>query len=160
MISLRVAAWLPNGYIPNVKNDSRLVRSRNVNLFIGVDELDQIFTVLLKTSMAVGGIIACLLDNLIPGTPEERGIKKWRNLAVGQTAKHVASIHVYDLPFGIANKWKLSKFLPFLPYYNESLTNPENAENGMTNIAADSDVNLETSSGNSQSDHYKNTTML
>ena len=132
--------------------------------FIGVDELDQIFTVLLKTSMAVGGIIACLLDNLIPGTLEERGVRKWRNFAVGQTAKHVASIHVYDLPFGIANKWKLSKFLPFLPYYKESLVNQENAENKLTNMTADSDVKLfKTSpniSRNSQSYHYKNTTLL
>ena len=85
----------------------------------GVDELDQIFTVLLKTSMAVGGIIACLLDNLIPGTAEERGIKKWRKLTADRTTSNVASIHVYDLPFGIFNKSKFSKFIPFLPYYDD-----------------------------------------
>ncbi|XP_046846238.1 solute carrier family 23 member 2-like [Xenia sp. Carnegie-2017] len=85
----------------------------------GVDELDQIFTVLLKTSMAVGGTIACLLDNLIPGTVEERGIKEWRKLTADRATSNVASIHVYDLPFGIFNKSKFSKFIPFLPYYDD-----------------------------------------
>lgn len=28
-----------------------------------------------------------------------------------------ASIHVYDLPFGVTNKWEFTKFIPFLPYY-------------------------------------------
>ncbi|CAB4045120.1 solute carrier family 23 member 2-like isoform X1 [Paramuricea clavata] len=113
----------------------------------GVDELDQIFTVLLKTSMAVGGIIACLLDNLIPGTQEERGIKKWRNLATGQAVKNVASAHVYDLPFGVGNKWKFSKFVPFLPYYDEPVENMETAGNAMVNMAAD------TPSGNISEDN-------
>ena len=47
-------------------------------LSIGVTEIDQIVTVLLKTSMAVGCIVALILDNTIPGTIEERGLKTWR----------------------------------------------------------------------------------
>ena len=127
--------------------------------YIGADELDQIFTVLLKTSMAVGGIIACLLDNFIPGTQEERGIKKWRSLATGQAAKNVASVHVYDLPFGVAKKWKCSKFVPFLPYYDERLENEENTENLMVNMAQDTNVQVETSQ-KTICDHYDHTTML
>ena len=45
---------------------------------IGVPEIDQIPTVLMKTSMAVGCIVALILDNTIPGTIEERGLKAWR----------------------------------------------------------------------------------
>ena len=82
-------------------------------------------TVLFKTSMAVGGVIALMLDNLIPGTPEERGLLVWRNQAESDDGKGVdtstslASVHVYDLPFGLnrLSKHKIAKFLPFLPYY-------------------------------------------
>eukprot|EP00918_Siedleckia_nematoides_P032334 GHVU01070028.1.p1 GENE.GHVU01070028.1~~GHVU01070028.1.p1 ORF type:complete len:561 (+),score=18.33 GHVU01070028.1:91-1773(+) len=44
----------------------------------GNEVVDQLFTVLLTTSMFVGGVIGFILDNTIPGTIEERGIKKWR----------------------------------------------------------------------------------
>lgn len=39
-------------------------------LFPGVQELDQILTVLLSTEMFVGGFLAFCLDNTIPGNPE------------------------------------------------------------------------------------------
>ena len=87
---------------------------------IGVTEINQVISVLLSTSMAIGGLIAFTLDNIIPGTAEERGIRKWRDLgSESSKASNVASIHVYDLPFGFANKWKISKYLPFLPHYDE-----------------------------------------
>lgn len=41
--------------------------------FFGWGIMGQIFWALGKTPMAVAGVSACLLDNLIPGTPEERG---------------------------------------------------------------------------------------
>ena len=71
--------------------------------------------------MAIGGGIAFLLDNIIPGTAEERGITKWQMFEEKDDIpfSNVASIHVYDLPFGFANKWKIAKYLPFLPYYQE-----------------------------------------
>ena len=46
-------------------------------LFVGVNEIDQIVTVLLSTSMAVGCIVPLILDNTIPGTIEERGLAGW-----------------------------------------------------------------------------------
>ena len=106
--------------------------------------------------MAVGGIIACLLDNLIPGTPEERGIKKWRKLVAGQTIKNVASIHVYDLPFGVANRWKISKFVPFLPYHDEPVKNVKTAENGVANMATD----IEAETPNTHNPNYRTSTVL
>lgn len=111
---------------------------------VGVDELDQIFTVLLKTSMAVGGIIACFLDNIVPGTATERGIRKWKNIATGTDAKNVASTHVYDLPFGVMKKLKISKYLPFLPYNNEQLEQVETEGNGAVNMEGDTEAKLET----------------
>ena len=122
--------------------------------------MDQIFTVLLKTSMAVGGIIACILDNLIPGTLEERGIKKWRNLATGQAVKNVASVHVYDLPFGITKSWKCSKFIPFLPYNDNSIEFEETVENGTNNLGANTDIEQETSPKTKSDDQYNCTTVL
>ena len=89
----------------------------------GVSEIDQIISVLLRTSMAISGGIAFLLDNIIPGTAEERGIRKWRMLERkgDGPACNAASIHVYDLPLGFTNQWKIAKYLPFLPYYREDL---------------------------------------
>ena len=91
-------------------------------------ELDQIITVLLSTNMAVGGLTGFVLDNLLPGTLEERGILKWRNLfseeddvKSGKSTK-IASIHTYDIPFisKYLNKSRFVKYLPFLPYYGDS----------------------------------------
>ncbi|XP_076460516.1 solute carrier family 23 member 1-like [Babylonia areolata] len=43
----------------------------------GVSGLDQIIEVLLSTSMLVGGLTGFILDNLLPGTDEERGLITW-----------------------------------------------------------------------------------
>jgi xanthine/uracil permease len=39
--------------------------------------IGNIITTVGKTGMAVGGIFAVILDNLVPGTLEERGLKAW-----------------------------------------------------------------------------------
>ncbi|EDO49566.1 predicted protein, partial [Nematostella vectensis] len=85
----------------------------------GSQGIDQIVTVLLKTSMAVGGITGLILDNALPGTPEERGILLWRKIVNegGDESSQVASFHIYDLPFGLNRlcKFKIAKYLPFVP---------------------------------------------
>ena len=69
--------------------------------------------------MAIGGVIALILDNIIPGTDEERGILKWRSMVTSNdNAGNMASVHVYDLPFGFTKNWKFAKYLPFLPNYD------------------------------------------
>lgn len=120
-----------------------------------MEEIDQIFTVLLSTSMAVGGIIALILDNIIPGTPEERGIQKWRNLVTSNRGKSTASIHVYDLPFGLTNKWEIAKYIPFLPYHAEQRSNIEIPAHGTSNRGADEDVqvNIPPKTGNLDNTH-------
>ncbi|XP_022085031.1 solute carrier family 23 member 2-like isoform X2 [Acanthaster planci] len=49
----------------------------------GSAELDQIISVMLTTGMFVGGFLAILLDNTIPGTDKERGIRSWRKHVTG-----------------------------------------------------------------------------
>ena len=87
----------------------------------GVAEIDQILTVLFKTGMAVAGILSVILDNLVPGTPEERGLIQWQVIEepTKKDETAVKDLRVYDLPFGVGNSWKISRFLPFMPYYPE-----------------------------------------
>ncbi|NWS48197.1 S23A1 protein, partial [Probosciger aterrimus] len=66
----------------------------------GVPELDQILTVLLTTEMFVGGLIAFVLDNTIPGTQEERGLVQWKAGAHSDSTSS-ASLRSYDFPFGM-----------------------------------------------------------
>lgn len=123
--------------------------------FKGVEEIDQIFTVLLKTNTAVGGILALILDNIIPGTPEERGIQKWRSLVTSNRGKSIATVHVYDLPFGFISKWKISKYIPFLPYYGEQHTDVEMSSNGVLNMGASEENCVDTiSKTNSSQNHH------
>ena len=70
--------------------------------------------------MVVGGIVAFILDNVLPGSQKDRGIIKWRSLMMEEGKGTMASIHVYDLPFGLTNKWQFTKYIPFLPYYPEN----------------------------------------
>ncbi|NWW78838.1 S23A1 protein, partial [Climacteris rufus] len=66
----------------------------------GVPELDQILTVLLTTEMFVGGTIAFVLDNTIPGTQQERGLVQWKAGAHSDSTAS-ASLRSYDFPFGM-----------------------------------------------------------
>nr|CAB3266161.1 solute carrier family 23 member 1-like [Phallusia mammillata] len=53
----------------------------------GVLEVDQILSVLLETAMLVGGLLALVLDNTIPGTEKERGIVSWRRAQIGDVTE-------------------------------------------------------------------------
>ncbi|XP_068013795.1 solute carrier family 23 member 1 [Melanerpes formicivorus] len=66
----------------------------------GVPELDQILTVLLTTEMFVGGTLAFVLDNTIPGTQEERGLVQWKAGAHSDSTSK-ASLRSYDFPVGM-----------------------------------------------------------
>ncbi|XP_038061414.1 solute carrier family 23 member 1-like [Patiria miniata] len=62
-----------------VEQNSGLIKTGSV-------EFDQIVTVMLTTDMFVGGFLAIILDNTIPGTDEERGLLSWREHVTGDTA--------------------------------------------------------------------------
>ncbi|NXP04411.1 S23A1 protein, partial [Thinocorus orbignyianus] len=84
----------------------------------GVPELDQILTVLLTTEMFVGGSIAFILDNTIPGTAEERGLVQWKAGAHSDSAAS-ASLRSYDFPFGmgVLRRSRWMKRVPVCPMF-------------------------------------------
>ncbi|XP_070564739.1 solute carrier family 23 member 1-like [Ptychodera flava] len=97
----------------------------------GNQEVDQIITVLLSTSMFVGGLFGFILDNTIPGTQQERGLAQWRRM-FGETADNDDEEHTqavrhevmkcYEFPFGnsLVHKWKsVTSYIPFCPTFIE-----------------------------------------
>jgi len=81
---------------------------------------DQILKVLLETSMFVGGVLGFLLDNTIPGSPEERGLVAW-------AAQHremdgcEEKAKCYDLPMGMPwlSRQAWASYVPFLPTFSQ-----------------------------------------
>ena len=123
-----------------MKNDFKIL-SLSLSLFFfssGVTEIDQIVTVLLSTSMAVGCIVPLILDNTIPGTIEERGLAGWgENPATDEPVDEkyeVAPIEVYNLPFGLhrLSKFEIAKYMPFLPYPYDNGRNQEEQQERYT----------------------------
>jgi len=103
--------------------------------------------------MAVAGLIAVILDNTIPGTPEERGLTLWRKMASddGGTAKqNYAPMSIYDLPFGLnrLSSFGFAKYIPCLPYYpkkdRKEVEMEANDVTGSTNAAVDSEMKYQT----------------
>ncbi|KAG7167284.1 Solute carrier family 23 member 1-like 5 [Homarus americanus] len=89
----------------------------------GAPLLDQTLLVLLQTPMFLGGFLGLVLDNTISGTDEERGLLKWKGVAMKteeekQEAARVTS-SCYDLPFGtnIIKRMKWTRFIPFCPSF-------------------------------------------
>ncbi|XP_078326657.1 solute carrier family 23 member 1-like [Crassostrea virginica] len=81
----------------------------------GSDIADQLLSVLLGTSMFIGGMTGFILDNTIPGTLEERGIRKWRETTVTSGGGGESDSSVYDLPFiqKYLNRLTVTQYLPF-----------------------------------------------
>ncbi|NWI85380.1 S23A1 protein, partial [Pitta sordida] len=84
----------------------------------GVPELDQILTVLLTTEMFVGGTIAFVLDNTIPGTQEERGLVQWKAGAHSDSTAST-SLRSYDFPLGMGAVRRLRwlRHVPVCPVF-------------------------------------------
>ena len=93
---------------------------------VGVNEIEQIVSVLLSASMAVGCVVPLILDNTIPRTIKEGRLTGWgENPATDEPVDEkyeVAPIEVYNLPFGLhrLSKFKFAKYMPFLPYPYEN----------------------------------------
>ncbi|XP_066449158.1 solute carrier family 23 member 2 [Eleutherodactylus coqui] len=87
-------------------------------LVTGIAEIDQVLNVLLTTAMFVGGCVAFILDNTIPGTPEERGIRKWKR-GIGKGGSAAEGMESYDLPFcmNFLRKYKCFSYLPISPTF-------------------------------------------
>uniref|UniRef100_A0A7N6B0Q7 Solute carrier family 23 member 2 n=1 Tax=Anabas testudineus TaxID=64144 RepID=A0A7N6B0Q7_ANATE len=87
-------------------------------LVTGIIEVDQVLNVLLTTAMFVGGCVAFILDNTIPGSPEERGIKKLKR-GSGLSAAELEGMRSYDLPFGMdfLRRHPIFKYFPISPTF-------------------------------------------
>ncbi|KAI0214579.1 Solute carrier family 23 member 2, partial [Lamellibrachia satsuma] len=108
---------------------------------LGNDTVNQAVVILLTTSMAVGGVIAFILDNALSGTREERGMADSGKVeqtmdnetSTNQTVSS-ATIATYDMPFGMSviRKAACLRYLPISPTYrskrDNSVTRPANGE--------------------------------
>uniref|UniRef100_A0ACB8GDK8 Uncharacterized protein n=1 Tax=Sphaerodactylus townsendi TaxID=933632 RepID=A0ACB8GDK8_9SAUR len=92
----------------------------------GIAEIDQILTVLLTTEMFVGGSIAFILDNTIPGTQEERGLVQWK---AGAHANSETSTNLksYDFPFGmgLVKSCRWLERVPVCPFFKGFKSKPK-----------------------------------
>ncbi|CAG0905978.1 unnamed protein product, partial [Darwinula stevensoni] len=77
------------------------VKNHKSEISTGSDFWNQTIQVLLSTSMFVGGFIAFVLDNTIPGTAEERGLNKWHPQAKEGEDEDRKGLECYDFPFGM-----------------------------------------------------------
>ncbi|XP_012329298.2 solute carrier family 23 member 1 isoform X1 [Aotus nancymaae] len=84
----------------------------------GILEVDQILTVLLTTEMFVGGCLAFILDNTVPGSPEERGLIQWKAGAHANSDTS-SSLRSYDFPIGmgIVKRTAFLKYIPICPVF-------------------------------------------
>lgn len=116
------------------------VRENRSSINTGNDDLDNVICVVGGTSMFVGGLLAFILDNTIPGTPEERGLLTWNR----DEDNREKDISAYDMPR--IQPW-LNKFpwLRYIPICPRSILDkrsskgklPENREqNGLVEDAA------------------------
>lgn len=84
-----------------------------------IEVLDSTLSVLLGTSILVGGALGCFLDHVIPGSLEERGIIGWSKEVELKTNRSSTETSTYDFPFfmGYLKRCKFSYNIPFLPTY-------------------------------------------
>lgn len=59
--------WLISGLLKNHNDLKTLLLNTRLLSFSGIVEIDQVLNVLLTTAMFVGGSVAFILDNTIPG---------------------------------------------------------------------------------------------
>ncbi|XP_053607315.1 solute carrier family 23 member 2 isoform X1 [Plodia interpunctella] len=85
----------------------------------GLEAVDAVLQVLLSTSILVGGVVGCLLDNLIPGTDEERGLAAWAQQMSLEATPVTSQGDTYDFPIGMTyiRRWKWTSYVPFMPTY-------------------------------------------
>ncbi|XP_036373532.1 solute carrier family 23 member 2 [Megalops cyprinoides] len=87
----------------------------------GFKELDQVIIVLFTTHMFIGGFFGFVLDNTIPGTDRERGIKNWREKVHQDVSDCDKDQSCYDLPFcsEFLQRFKCFVYIPFLQTFRK-----------------------------------------
>ncbi|KAK2172312.1 hypothetical protein NP493_974g00000 [Ridgeia piscesae] len=120
------------------------VKAHTGSVDLGNATVNQAIVNLLTTSMTVGGVIAFVLDNTLPGTLEERGMRRFaeKTKSFDSLAIENDSTSGYDLPFGMTVIRRLTflRYLPISPTHGQprhrfSETAPEQHINeGCTDI--------------------------
>ncbi|XP_076836073.1 solute carrier family 23 member 1 isoform X2 [Brachyhypopomus gauderio] len=83
----------------------------------GVPELDQILTVLLTTEMFVGGFLAFMLDNTIPGTRRERGLIEWKAESSSDMDSVISATYNFPVGMGLVRRLGCLRYLPICPTF-------------------------------------------
>ncbi|ELT96003.1 hypothetical protein CAPTEDRAFT_113409 [Capitella teleta] len=93
------------------------VSSHPDSIHTGNDIVDQILTVLLSSSMFVGGFVGFFLDNTVPGTARERGIMAWNELL--DSGDLCDSSECYNLPYvtKYLRRWNWASYVPLSPTF-------------------------------------------
>ncbi|PIK52046.1 Solute carrier family 23 member 1 [Apostichopus japonicus] len=83
--------------------------------------VDQILNVVLGSNMFIGGVTTCILDNLVRGSPEEKGTN-WRQQMADicfDEDKYIEESTCYVLPFGMdwIRRTYWTKYFPFSPTF-------------------------------------------
>ncbi|OWF42062.1 Solute carrier family 23 member 2 [Mizuhopecten yessoensis] len=95
------------------------------DLNTGSHYYDNILKTLLVSPNLCGGILACFLDNTVPGTLDERGITAWQNPSKGDNLfQYSEGLEVYN-PI-IPKTWmksRVMKYIPFFPYESKQAVN-------------------------------------
>ncbi|KAI5098065.1 hypothetical protein C0J45_11792, partial [Silurus meridionalis] len=92
----------------------------------GIVELDQVFQVLLTTSMFVGGFFGFILDNTIPGTKHERGMTVWNKVNEEESENTAESEEVYNLPCNISSYFASYSWVRYIPFCPSHKARPRN----------------------------------
>nr|XP_018672004.2 solute carrier family 23 member 2-like [Ciona intestinalis] len=86
----------------------------------GVTEIDQIFTIILSSAMLVGGVVGFFLDNTLPGTESERGLKAYNVKENEHGSSYQSKIdESYNLPFP-TTCCRFARYFPFMPNYKSN----------------------------------------
>ncbi|XP_060081735.1 solute carrier family 23 member 2-like [Ylistrum balloti] len=96
--------------------------SKTHSINTGILDLDRLLNAFISNTMFTGGFIACVLDNTVSGTLEERGLKAWLDETVGQSQTQ-RKIHLYEVPYlqERLGRYKWAKYIPFMSGYGKSL---------------------------------------
>ncbi|PVD30287.1 hypothetical protein C0Q70_09551 [Pomacea canaliculata] len=120
-LSLFLGLWIP-----------KWVSANTEHITTGSEVGNQIVSVLLSTNMFVGGFIGFVLDNLLPGTPKDRGITLWRQETTcpTQRASRVSSSELYRVPFfsSLIDRFPFWGKLPFCPPASATTSSPGSAD--------------------------------
>ncbi|XP_069139588.1 solute carrier family 23 member 1-like [Argopecten irradians] len=99
---------------------------KNIEVFdTGIQELTNTIRILMTSPNLAGAVIACVLDNTIPGTMKERGMISWLGGGEDDEDSNVdyeEDGQLYEIPAltKILQKFKIFRYIPISPTYKKS----------------------------------------